>query len=180
MYKISNNPTSIQSKEDISNAFIELLNNRSYEDISISLICKKALITRQTYYRNFKNKSDILRYILDNIGNNFIFNYKIFNNNVSEIINNYFEYLLNYKNILKIIQKNELEYILKDNIKNMLSCIDSSHYKIYDNIDNEFIFDFIISTLVSVLTLWVKHDFKENPKEVSNMTLLFLKGILDS
>lgn len=179
MYTVSSNPTSIRSKKDISDAFIALLGSHKYEDITISLICKKAFITRQTYYRNFDEKSDILRYILDNIGNDFISHYDISEIHISEMINEYFEYLLNYKDILKSIQKNELEYILKDNIRNMFSPFDLSGYEVYNNNSNtEFIFDFVISTLVSVLSLWTKHDFRESTKEISGITLLFFQGIL--
>ena len=50
----------------IEDAFISLLEKRKYDLIPISLICKTAAISRNTFYRIFESKEDLLEYIIGN------------------------------------------------------------------------------------------------------------------
>ena len=45
-------------------AFTELLEQRRYEDISISLLCERALIRRTTFYKHFADKDEFFRFFL--------------------------------------------------------------------------------------------------------------------
>lgn len=38
-----------------------------YSDITISQICQRAGIARQTFYRNFETKDDVIRYYLNHL-----------------------------------------------------------------------------------------------------------------
>ena len=44
----------------ITEALLLLLKKKDYKDISITEICKKAGVTRMSFYRNFESKEDIL------------------------------------------------------------------------------------------------------------------------
>ena len=48
------------AKQAIYSALVELMESEEYEDISITDIAKKAGVSRMTYYRNYKEKDDIL------------------------------------------------------------------------------------------------------------------------
>lgn len=45
-------------------AFTELLEQRRYEDISVALLCEKALIRRTTFYKHFADKDEFFRFFL--------------------------------------------------------------------------------------------------------------------
>lgn len=51
---------STQSKEWIILALLQLMENKVYSDISISEITHRAGLARQTFYRNYQDKDDIL------------------------------------------------------------------------------------------------------------------------
>ena len=52
------------SQKCIKEAFFALLKEKNFQDITISDLCKKADISRQTFYSLFKNKENILIYEL--------------------------------------------------------------------------------------------------------------------
>ena len=54
----------IRTKRDLSIAFLNLLDEKDYDSIKVVDICKKAMISKVTFYNNFKCKSDLLNYIL--------------------------------------------------------------------------------------------------------------------
>ena len=48
----------------IANAFIDLLKVKTFEDIHINEICKKAKVTKVTFYNHFSNKQYLLNKIV--------------------------------------------------------------------------------------------------------------------
>ena len=46
----------LRTKKDITKAFINLLLEKDFDDITIIDICNKALVTRATFYKYFEDK----------------------------------------------------------------------------------------------------------------------------
>ncbi len=65
MYQ-GNNPIAIKSQHMLLDALNELLKEKEYKDISISEICDRSGISRQTFYKLFGSKENILLFKLDN------------------------------------------------------------------------------------------------------------------
>ena len=59
-----NNPTALKSQEWLTEALINLMRETPYDQITIQSICKKAYLSRQTFYNFFDSKEDILRFWL--------------------------------------------------------------------------------------------------------------------
>lgn len=51
-------------KKMISDAFLELLQNNTMDEITISQIANKARIGRNTFYNHFQKKEDVLEYLM--------------------------------------------------------------------------------------------------------------------
>lgn len=47
----------------LCDAMFELLENNSYDDISVVDICDKAMVHRATFYKHFTDKSDFMEYV---------------------------------------------------------------------------------------------------------------------
>ncbi|WP_148129013.1 TetR/AcrR family transcriptional regulator, partial [Nosocomiicoccus sp. HMSC067E10] len=58
--KMSNHPSVIQSQQWIYESLIKLMQEKSFNSISIGEITKLADLDRTTFYRNFDSKEDIL------------------------------------------------------------------------------------------------------------------------
>lgn len=59
------NKTACASQRAITDAFFRLLKDQSFDDISISEICKEAGVSRQTFYTLFEKKENILLYEIE-------------------------------------------------------------------------------------------------------------------
>ena len=66
------NPTAIQSQECILQSLLARMNKNPYSKITISQICKYARLDRRTFYRNFKNKDDVLDFYIYRLKNEYI------------------------------------------------------------------------------------------------------------
>ena len=61
-YNKRNDEINALTKESVAMAYYELLQNKS--NISISMICEAAGVSRNAYYRNFTSTDDIIIYAL--------------------------------------------------------------------------------------------------------------------
>ena len=61
----------LKTRRIIKDAFVELLKEREFPDISVKMIVEKAIINRSTFYRNFKDKYDLRDIIVDDIVKDF-------------------------------------------------------------------------------------------------------------
>ena len=58
-------------KKCIVDALLILMNEKDFDDISITEICNKAGVSRMAYYRNYYTKKDIILEYLKDIGEDF-------------------------------------------------------------------------------------------------------------
>ena len=63
MYRGSN-PSALQSQQWIVDSLISLMEVKPYQQITIMDICKRADLSRQTFYNVFSQKEDVLRFCM--------------------------------------------------------------------------------------------------------------------
>lgn len=61
-YMRSTHTLAVRSQQWIVEAMLHLLQKKKLQDITISALCDQANVSRRTFYRNFKNKNDVLVY----------------------------------------------------------------------------------------------------------------------
>lgn len=176
MYKISTRSQSIYSTQAILAAFKHLMNFETFEEITITQLCQYAEVSRPTFYRHFTTKEDVVELYLHQIYED-VFNLNKPQPIMHEVLLIYYQVILDYKDILTFIQNNHLDYLLKISVSDILSKFPITNTIQSHPINNEFLIDFISSTVCSVLLLWTKHQFKESIEDITHITELFLKDI---
>ncbi len=53
----------VRTKRDLANALEELLQERNYDELSVKDITDKAMISKNTFYNNFKDKNELLNFL---------------------------------------------------------------------------------------------------------------------
>lgn len=59
-----NNKTAIGSQEQLAAALLALMREKDFSSISVSELCKRSGVSRQTYYSLFRAKENIILYLL--------------------------------------------------------------------------------------------------------------------
>lgn len=160
------------SKNCLSQALIELLEDRPYDDISIQDIVDKAGFSRMAYYRNFNNKGEMIDYALDNLFDNYIkeshISYTIMGVEAfSKALFTFFatEEMVKYA---KLLAKHHLVgHMYVQFIKRMQGGFipNQTHY----------FYDFMAGGFFSVFTSWVLGGMKETPEQMAEGTANFFK-----
>ena len=57
---MSNNEANRITRESINTALLELMDNQDFDSITISALVKRAGVSRQSFYRNYTSKEDVI------------------------------------------------------------------------------------------------------------------------
>ena len=57
-----NNPSALRSMEWLRQALLQLLDEKKYSQLTIKEICRRADLSRQTFYQIFDSKDEIMQY----------------------------------------------------------------------------------------------------------------------
>lgn len=176
------NPITLRSKKWIVNSLIELMDKKPYSKITLKEISENADLTRQTLYRNFSTKEDILEYYVDGFYNDFI---KIISakNNITlyDLLITYFEYW--YKNrefVKKLIDNNVYSTLLHLHLKYISSMATNEKFEKLTFISNDDYFNhFSAGGLWFALKKWIEDGTEKTPEEMTNVILNFyhVKGL---
>ena len=155
------------TKKYIYTAFLQLLEKKHYDEISVCEICNKAGISRMSFYRNFESKEDLtfngIKFIVSNIEETFK-TLKVINK--FTIIQEFFYTARNYKNALISLQNSQIEKSLKEIITKELS---ENNNIDYFNKTSKYIPILYFSAITSVLLAWLKQGAEESPEDMAKM-----------
>lgn len=107
-------------KREITTALLDLLNKKTINDITISEITSKAQVGRASFYRNYKNKEDILRTHLFSIMNQWKNENETETLPPNDLLKKLFEHLIAYKEFYLLLYQKGLFYLFKDVFKDII------------------------------------------------------------
>ena len=168
-------------------ALISLLEEKSFEYITVSEICKKAGVNRSTFYLHYENTVDLLdetaRFLLGDFMSYFNVNEKTITNNFKEsslddlnfISNEYLQPYLTYvkdnKSVFLTVllhsvsfRFNEIFQSLYDNIFNPI--LERYNYPVGDR---KYAMIFYLNGITAIVTEWLKEGCEKTIDEVSEI-----------
>lgn len=182
MYHIKNDKRSITSANALYNALINDLHSETLKDVSITSLVKQAQVGRSTFYRNFDEPLDILKWKCDSSFREVMerFNHKRHQKAVGQLdfIHDVFEYWeQNYEVLESLIANKRIDIIQNASavITDYLKEVDdplpigSTYYQYAINLR--------ISILVGMMITWIEHGRKESATEITQILLKNLKEI---
>lgn len=176
MINTNENPASIRSKLFLVGALLELMDEKSYEDISIKELTDRAKLSRRTFYTNFETKEDILKYHFDTLVDEYIAILRTYEClTAKDIAKEYFSYWYSHRNLLHLLKKNNLLILIKvfvEFLKNINSLPTIKYRRFTDSELQYYDAVFVAGGLWNMLNVWIENDFEKNCEE---MTDIFMK-----
>jgi len=154
-------------EEYIITALLKLMEEKPYEDISVTDIAKRAGVVRVTYYRHFNSKADVLlRYFKREVVN---FQKQLqfkprTKEDYYELFFMLFSLFKEHKKMFKSLVAAHVEHIYLD-------YLNESMKNIYEfNVDNKTEYDayFYVGALYNISMQWLKNDCADSVKTVAD------------
>lgn len=168
----------IKTRATIFTAFTSLLEEKSYNSITIQNIIDKALIGRSTFYSHFETKEDLANALCTELFDHIVttaMNQQstgglYFCNNASYSVTCHIMHHLleNDHNILTLLSCESSELFIQsfknrmDDLVRNLILNDKQSYPV----PQEFLISHISSTFVETIQWWLKGDKKQSPEEL--------------
>ncbi len=167
--KITDNPIALRSQKWLCNALIELMHEKPYNKITITEICNRAELARETFYRNFSSKEAIIKYCLEMKFKELMENIKRNRQNIDAytVGLEVFYHWKKEKNFLKLLIDNNLVNLILDQFSEEFQSI--GDFIINKNETDEakyYITSIYAGAFTNVLVKWVLRDCKEEPEEM--------------
>ena len=165
------------AKARIENAFLDLLNEKPYLEITVTDIIKKAGVSRMSYYRNYSTVMDIVESITDRMADDFLDElipmFDIHDDRrLREFLFNYFYQLSrNYRTVFPANRLNQ--DVIMGRLHDKVSRIEIDNH--LDSIPEKYGRIAKMSIIDGVGHAWLTDGMKETPEDMINYTLNILK-----
>ncbi|MDT3427432.1 AcrR family transcriptional regulator [Paenibacillus forsythiae] len=176
-----------QTREWILEALLALLETTPYDQIKITHITKKAGVARQTYYRNYKSKDDIIvNYLNDIFNERLLIVKKCQGMDQSELFNELlFKHLQKHrKPLLKIIKAGPYDLILQHFekfIKYLVLLYKKEHTEIdqLNELHYKYSIKYQMAGIYTIIVDWLKNDMPLSFEELITILSEFGKSFIE-
>lgn len=158
-----NNKRKKESKERIEKVFVELLQTREINEISVSDLCKKAGLNRTTFYANYTDIYGLADSIRDRLESNLSDLYQ------SEIARGYNSN--DYLKLFRHIKENPVFYrtyfkLGYDNNYKIIAYDTALAKKHFQNKFVEYHMAFFKSGITKIIKMWLQNGCRESPEDM--------------
>lgn len=168
-----------KTRKSLRDALHSLVLDRGYDDLSIQDITDKANLGRATFYLHYREKDELLEDLLREFSQNFAQRHgsKI-NFSDRKVVQSMFEYAEDYYDFYRImaigkggvIGMRKLQAIIRETYAQYLDTIESSSAGKF-TVPRAFLDNFMASSLMSTIFLWLDQDMPYSPAEMADMYL---------
>ena len=178
---ISQNPSAIRSKKEITDALLNLMQDHPYSEISVKQIVLETPLERKTFYNNFSSKDDVLDSIIKNAIHEYVLALTDSPNGPLSVI---FEFCNKNRKLLELLHKNNLLYLLllklNEVIPELNRCLDMTSNpfaQMIGDLDPDYLIAFNIGAIWNVIFKWVDRGMNDSPEVIKTTLEEYLKRI---
>lgn len=172
----STHTLAVKSQKWIVQALLTLIQKKPYEEITISEICIKAGLDRRTFYRNFKDKNDVLQFYFSDLQKEYKFALKTMpEHTFYTLALTFFEFWTFHLDFFKTTQNNQaLNAALFQALNTVIPAI---YATAGCGISNKLQFNiaFIVGGFHNSLIAWINTGFHESAEEMATIVSVMFK-----
>jgi AcrR family transcriptional regulator len=165
--KKQRNKRSVTVKDLIAKAFIRLLKKKDYHEITVVDIVTEAQSGRVSFYRNFQDKDDVLRYYitsetdkwLSQTNENYI---TLTRQSIKPYIIWLFEHMYEHRDFFDVLIKIDKMYLLEEEF-------DRRFFARLSDTANAWEIVYKIGGVYKLFVYWAKNGYQETPQEVAEL-----------
>jgi AcrR family transcriptional regulator len=175
----------IRSRALLLDALLELLKEKEYKDITIKELTDEASVARQTFYRNFSEKDDILLQSMDEVFDDYFSSIKedlSREKNINEIAEKLFLIWKDNKKLFVALQKAGLIHKILERFTEYQLLIHEQIEHEIKNRDsfNKYMAHFISGGTYMVLNMWFNEKMKVPVSEMSDVYDKIIRFLIET
>lgn len=169
----SRNKVAQRYRSMIIDAFVELTKEIPYNEITVLRIVQEADVSRQTFYRHFKTKEDIMSDIVDTLITGITQRLQAMSNITLETaLVEYFTFWQENRDFLRIIYEGQIESWMLAKYNEIMQeqfCILRNQFIDLDTRSYHLVMSFFIGGLYQMKRDWYERGYVETPEEMARL-----------
>lgn len=165
---MSNRSRNTWSRQQLTKACLKLLEKKPLEEITVSELCDLAGTGRVTFYRNYKDMTDIIRRYLFELNKEWTEKLRLDGSvPLDQIVGMILQHFEDHRDLYKLLNSRHLVYLMKDVIMN------ATQLKLDGSIIEAYSGAYIIYLLYGWIEVWFERGMKDSPQDM----MALLKGV---
>ena len=161
----NNNKKRKSSIEKIEKTFLQLIQKKNIEEISVSTICKLSLLNRSTFYANYIDIYDLAEKVKQKMEIEFA-RFQLSNNSKQNSDG--------YLNMFRYIKDNQIFFKTYFKLESISMNLPTQYHielaeKYYDNKYIDYHIEFFRAGLNAIIKKWLNNGCKESPEEINEI-----------
>ncbi len=167
----------IKTKKNLYEGLLNLMKERTFEEIKVSDICNASLTNRSTFYDHFSDKYELLDSLINDLENDLVekleenVNYSNAKEYYMQMIEIFFDHISNNINVYSSILKKNNNSIVMDMASDAIyrdveTHIRNSDKKLKTEIPVEIISKFYVSAVINVCLEYIKFPNKYEKEDI--------------
>ena len=171
------NPENLLVRESIFLALMQLMENKNFDDITVTEITARAGVSRMAYYRNYKDKKEILLAYLDELFENYWRH--VYNEPQDDFQSAclYFNYFRENKSFITTLLNTGLSQLILNRHNLYLKTIFKDLYShiSLESMEEKYVISFLSGGLFKILIDWTDNDMNESNESMAKIVCALMK-----
>lgn len=171
------NKIALSSQKQIMDALLSLLTEKKYAEVSVSELCRKAGVSRQTFYSLYESKENIIIDLLQNHGYapDDYSGEEAFQFNLSAFCSQFSAYLKENTTLLTMLSENGILYLLYDSFYDSIANC-SFFMTEAPKGEREYTASFIASGFMGITRTYILHSGTDSREYLEEKILSLFRG----
>ncbi len=164
----------MQSRKWLTDALLSLMEEKAFEDISITEIARKADLSRRTFYRIFETKEDILICYADELYGKFL---ELLNRETDRrftvTVRLYFEFWYRHRHFLELLKQSEMLPFMMNQYTSLFpkvfQTLKGDHPLAHNEEALSYAMAFSAGGLLSILLRWAEDGMDKTPEDIMRL-----------
>lgn len=156
---IGNNPSALRSQQELSQALLSLMQQYTFQEVTITMICQEAQLSRQTFYQMFTSKEDAIRFLIRA-------SYEQFENElrqygkltVAQLAEYTFLFFDRNRDFVTLLLHNHLHFLLLEGFQSVLPHVVTMSLNSSEAIQDQAVLSFLSGGLCSMILYQIEHQ----------------------
>ena len=170
-----NNKTALASQRQIADALFALMNEQPYGSITVSAVCKRADVSRQTYYSLFQSKDNVITFALRNDCCYSAAQEPACPLSFREMCGKFSRYIIQHADMLEVLSRHALmplfHAVLREDFSACLTLAGACGEKL-----KPYVNDFLAAGIASAAETYVRSGKNANAQELEEIIYCLLRG----
>lgn len=169
----------IKTRKTLYESLINLLKEKTFEEIKVSDICENALVNRSTFYSHYSDKYELFSSLINDLKLSLskeLNKNKNFSNTREyylEMLKIFLDHVYEKKDIYSSIMINNRNSIIMDMIYDVINEDIENHIEedkgnLENSIPSDIVSSFYLGAVVNIAVEWLKNDKKYQKEEIIN------------